>query len=85
MSKINHYHINVRGREHTEHFFKVYMSLPNAKIKTQVISNEASIHICDYFIDIDEEDLVFLKLSCKIKYVINVDEFIKKRDEKINT
>jgi hypothetical protein len=60
------------------------MNLPNATIKTRVISNEASIHICDYFIDIDEEDLIFLMLSCKIQYVINVDEFIRKRDKKIN-
>jgi hypothetical protein len=60
------------------------MSLPNATIKTQVIGQEGSIHICDYFIDIDEEDLIFLMLSCKIQYVINVDEFIRKRDEKIN-
>ena len=85
MSKTNHYHINVRGREHTEHFFKVYMSLPNATIRTQVIGQVASIHMCDYFVDICEEDLIFLKLACKIQYVINVDEFIRKRDQKINS
>lgn len=60
------------------------MTLPNAVIKTQVIGQEASIHICDYFIDINEEDLIFLKLSCNIKYVINVDDFIEKRDKLIN-
>ena len=85
VSTTNHYHINVRGRENTEHFFKVYMSLPNAKIKTQVISNEASIHICDYFMDLDTEDLLFLRLSCVIEYVLDVNDYIKKRDEKINT
>jgi hypothetical protein len=61
------------------------MSLPNAKIKTQVISNEASIHICDYFVDLDTEDLLFLKLSCVIEDAFDVDEFIAKRDKKINT
>ena len=85
VSKTKHYHIHVRGRENTEHFFKVYMSLPNAQIKTQVISSEASIHVCDYFVDISEEDFVFLRLSCKIEYAFDVNEFIRKRDEKINT
>ena len=75
MSKTSHYHINVRGRENTEHFFKMYLTLPNAQIRTQIIFNEASIQICDYLIDLEEEDLIFLRLSCKIKSVVRVDNY----------
>ena len=84
-SKINRYHLKVRGRENAEHFFKIYKTLPDAEIKTQVLSSEDGVTVNDYFVDLNTEDLLFLRLSCNIEYILDVDEFIRKRDEKINT
>lgn len=84
-SKISLYHLKVRGQENAEHFFKIYKTLPDAEIKTQVLSSEAGVTVNDYFVDLNTEDLLFLRLSCTIESILNVDEFIRKRDEKINS
>ena len=84
-SEISLYHLKVRGRENAEHFFKIYKTLPDAEIKTQVLSSEDGVTVNDYFVDLNTEDLLFLRLSCTIESILNVDEFIRKRDQKINS
>ena len=60
------------------------MSLPDANIETEVLSHDNGVAVNDYFMHLDEEDLIFLRLSCNIESVIDIDEYKRKRDKKIN-